>query len=129
VSYYSLSFVTYRRPPLIVIFSTLITDSGESTKAVRLPAENAPIKDVTSKGATCNVNLTPATETVSVAAGSKIGFKLADGVKVYHQGPAAMYLGQAPGKAADWDGNGPRWFKVRFNLAPLLLILNFLPVH
>lgn len=49
---------------------------------------------------------------MTVTAGSKIGFKL-DGEKtIYHMGPVSMYLGKAPGKAANWDGSGKSWFKV-----------------
>ena len=45
-----------------------------------------------------------------MSAGSTIGFKLDN--TLYHSGPAAMYLGKAPGRAADWDGSGANWFKV-----------------
>ncbi|KAH8118104.1 glycoside hydrolase [Phellopilus nigrolimitatus] len=51
-----------------------------------------------------------ATETVDVAAGSTIGFILDN--TIYHQGPAAIYLGQAPSTAAEWDGSGANWFKI-----------------
>ncbi len=95
------------------VFSTLLTSSGASSKAVRRPTENAPVHDITSPGASCNVGLISATETVTVSAGSMIGFKLEPGKTVYHKGPAAMYLGRAPRKAADWDGSGSHWFKVR----------------
>jgi hypothetical protein len=47
-----------------------------------------------------------------VAAGSQIGFKLDDNKTIYHPGPFAIYLGNAPKKVADWDGSGKRWFKV-----------------
>jgi len=50
---------------------------------------------------------------VTVAAGSKVGFQTTGGVKVFHVGPAALYLGKAPGSVADWDGSGQTWFKVR----------------
>lgn len=102
--------------PFIDIFSTLFTSSESSTAAIRKPVENAPVNDITSPGVVCNVGLSPATETVTVAAGSTIGFKLEQGKTIYHKGPAAMYLGRAPGKAADWDGSGSSWFKVRPNL-------------
>ncbi|CAA7266770.1 unnamed protein product [Cyclocybe aegerita] len=89
------------------IFTTLIAGSSTSTTAVRTPKENSPIPDYKGTDVRCNVNTSPATETVSVAAGSKIGFG-----KIFHLGPAAMYLGQAPGSAADWDGSGQNWFKI-----------------
>jgi hypothetical protein len=59
----------------------------------------------------CNTN-TPASDTVSVAAGSIVGFKLDN--SVYHIGPAAMYLGKVPSgsTAATWNGQGTSWFKI-----------------
>lgn len=92
------------------IFKTLIAGSKTSTQAVRQPQGVEPMHDITSADVTCNVNPGPAGETVSVAAGDTIGFQLS--VAMYHQGPVAIYLGKAPGKAADWDGSGSNWFKV-----------------
>ncbi|KAK7046140.1 hypothetical protein VNI00_007143 [Paramarasmius palmivorus] len=92
------------------IWTTLIAGSTTSTAAVRQPLNNSPVTSVTSKDITCNVNPTAATDTVSVAAGSTIGFKLDN--TLYHQGPAAIYLGKAPsGSASSWDGSGANWFK------------------
>ncbi|KAF9017016.1 glycoside hydrolase family 61 protein [Hymenopellis radicata] len=93
------------------IWTTLVTGDGtKSTAAVRTPVSNSPVTDVTSPGITCNVNPSPATATVSVAAGSMVGFLLDN--TLYHQGPAAIYLGTAPTTAAAWDGSGANWFKV-----------------
>ncbi|KAK0432778.1 glycoside hydrolase family 61 protein [Armillaria borealis] len=92
------------------IWTTLIAGSTKSTGAVRLPQNNSPVTDVESADITCNVNPSPATETVSVAAGSTIGFILDN--TIYHLGPAAIYLGKAPTTAADWDGSGANWFKI-----------------
>ncbi|KAK0451192.1 glycosyl hydrolase family 61-domain-containing protein [Desarmillaria tabescens] len=92
------------------IWTTLIAGSTTSTGAVRLPQNNSPVTDVESTDITCNVNPSPATETVSVAAGSTIGFILDN--TIYHQGPAAIYLGKAPSTAASWDGSGANWFKI-----------------
>ena len=92
------------------IWTTLITGSTTSTAAVRLPVNNSPVTDVTSNDITCNVNPGKATETVDVPAGSTLGFKLDN--TIYHQGPAAIYLGKAPSDAASWDGSGANWFKV-----------------
>ncbi|KAG7086065.1 hypothetical protein E1B28_003585 [Marasmius oreades] len=94
------------------IWNTLIAGSTTSTGAVRMPLSNSPVLDVTSKDITCNVNPTPATETVSVAAGSTIGFKLDN--TLYHLGPATIYLGKVPSgsTAASWDGSGANWFKI-----------------
>jgi hypothetical protein len=95
------------------IWTTLIAGDSTSSRAVRKPQNNMPIKPVTSTDMRCNVNPFPASETVSVAAGSTIGFRL-DGT-VYHPGPAAIYLGKAPGSAASWDGSGANWFKVIYS--------------
>ncbi|KAK1227639.1 hypothetical protein PQX77_009352 [Marasmius sp. AFHP31] len=92
------------------IWTTLITGSTKSTAAVRQPLSNSPVQDVTSNDIRCNVNPSPASETVSVAAGSTIGFVLDN--TIYHQGPAAIYLGKAPSTAASWDGSGANWFKI-----------------
>lgn len=123
-------FPLHQLTSFVDIFSSLITSMGSFTAAVRRPAENSPIHDITSSGATCNVGLSPATETVSVSAGSLIGFKLEPGKTIYHKGPAAMYLGKAPGKAADWDGSGQNWFKVGgiYSLqSPRMLLIRFPP--
>jgi hypothetical protein len=92
------------------IWNTLVAGSTTSSAAVRQPINNSPVQDVTSEDITCNVTPGAATETVSVAPGSTIGFKLDN--TLYHQGPAAIYLGKAPGSAASWDGSGANWFKV-----------------
>ncbi|KXN81252.1 putative endo-beta-1,4-glucanase D, partial [Leucoagaricus sp. SymC.cos] len=70
------------------IFKTLIADTKTSTQAVRQPQNSSPVHQYASgTDIVCNVNPSPAGETVSMAAGSKIG-------------------------AADWDGSGQRWFKI-----------------
>ncbi|KAF8963277.1 glycoside hydrolase family 61 protein [Flammula alnicola] len=92
------------------IWTTLIAGSTTSTAAVRLPVNNSPVTDVTSDDIRCNVNPGAATQTVSVAPGSTIGFMLDN--TLYHQGPAAIYLGKAPTTAASWDGSSASWFKI-----------------
>ncbi|RDB18102.1 putative endo-beta-1,4-glucanase D [Hypsizygus marmoreus] len=92
------------------IFNTLIAGGTTSSAAVRQPRDNMPIKPVTSASMRCNVNPGKASATVNVAAGSAIGFKL--DANIYHAGPAAIYLGKAPGSAASWDGSGANWFKI-----------------
>ncbi|KAJ7588560.1 glycosyl hydrolase family 61-domain-containing protein [Mycena floridula] len=92
------------------IWTTLIAGSTTSTDAVRMPVNNSPVTSVTSNDITCNVNPGAASTTVSVAAGSTIGFKLDN--TLYHLGPAAIYLGKAPTTAAAWDGSGANWFKI-----------------
>jgi hypothetical protein len=60
---------------------------------------------------TCNNSPRTASDTIPVAAGSTVTFKLDN--TMYHQGPAAVYLGQVPGgqTAASWNGGGSNWFK------------------
>ena len=114
---FSVSFLYESHPP--DIFETLIFGEQTSTKAVRRPSDNGPVHNTSSPDIRCNVDLRAATETVTVEAGAKIGFKLDK--DIYHQGPASMYLGRAPGAAAAWDGSGKSWFKVRpSNQAPRL---------
>ncbi|KAF9039952.1 cellulose-growth-specific protein [Panaeolus papilionaceus] len=92
------------------IWTTLIAGSTTSTAAVRQPVNNSPVTSGTGNDARCNTNPGSASQTVSVSAGSTIGFKLDN--TLYHSGPAAIYLGKAPGSAASWDGSGSNWFKI-----------------
>ncbi|KAF9461696.1 glycoside hydrolase family 61 protein [Collybia nuda] len=92
------------------IWTTLIAGDKTSTRAVRQPQNNSPVIPVTSTDMRCNTNPSSAAETVTVAAGSTIGFNL--DASIYHAGPAAIYLGKAPGSAASWDGSGANWFKI-----------------
>ncbi|KAF9034303.1 glycoside hydrolase [Panaeolus papilionaceus] len=92
------------------IWNTLIAGSTTSTAAVRQPVNNSPVTSVTSNDVRCNANPGKASQTVSVSAGSTIGFKLDN--TLYHAGPAAIYLGKAPSTAASWDGSGANWFKI-----------------
>lgn len=101
------------------IWYNLLAGGTSSTTAVRKPLSNSPVESATSTNLRCNVNPTPATTTVSVAAGSSIGFQLDN--TLYHQGPAAIYLGKAPSTAAAWDGSGANWFKVNSKSMSFLL--------
>jgi len=92
------------------IWYNLIAGSTTSTAAVRQPVNNSPVTSVTSPDVTCNIVGTAATQTVTVASGSTIGFQLDN--TIYHLGPAAIYLGKAPSTAASWDGSGANWFKI-----------------
>ncbi|TFK37301.1 glycoside hydrolase family 61 protein [Crucibulum laeve] len=92
------------------IWNTLIAGSTTTSAAVRLPINNSPVTSVTSNDVRCNVSPGAASQTVSVPAGSTIGFKLDN--TLYHQGPAAIYLGKAPSSVASWDGSGASWFKI-----------------
>ncbi|KAF8869650.1 hypothetical protein CPB85DRAFT_1379468 [Mucidula mucida] len=55
-------------------------------------SQQLPVQDVTSNDITGNANPGVATETVSVAAGSTVGFLLDN--TLYHQGPAAYTSGR-----------------------------------
>jgi Auxiliary Activity family 9 (formerly GH61) len=103
---------------MVDIFETLYAGSTVSTAAVRRPKDNSPISNITSLDMRCNFDLYKATETVAVAAGSRVGFRLGEDKTVYHMGPASIWLGKAPGRAADWDGSGKAWFKVSVLLVP-----------
>lgn len=68
--------------------------------------------DLTSNDLRCNQggeNGT-GTATVSVAAGSSVGFT--SDVAVYHDGPLSVYMAKAPTTAAQFDGSGDVWFKI-----------------
>lgn len=110
------------------IWNNLIYGSGSTRAAIRMPVSNSPVENVSSLDIRCNANPGQASETVSVAAGSTIGFDLDN--TIYHQGPAAMYLGKAPGSVASWDGSGNAWFKVRhfslFTIVDMLQVIEFL---
>lgn len=94
------------------IWTTLIAGGTQSTSAVRTPGSNSPVEDVTSGSITCGLGPRGASETVTVAAGSSVGFKLDN--TLYHTGPASIYLGQVPSgqTAASWNGSGAQWFKI-----------------
>jgi hypothetical protein len=93
------------------VFKTLIVGHKTSTQAVRQPKDNSPVlKYASGIDIICNSRPAAARETVPITAGGKVGFRL--DIPIYHKGPAAIYLGHAPGKVAGWDGRGRRWFKV-----------------
>ncbi|KAG6852866.1 hypothetical protein C0991_008475, partial [Blastosporella zonata] len=106
-------------------FNTLIAGTQRSSAAVRQPQNNSPVKPVTSLDMRCNTNPTPASATVTVNAGDTVGFTMS--AAIFHEGPLSIYLGKAPGNAADWDGSGANWFKIaewgatfnRFGFTPL----------
>ncbi|KAG6897627.1 hypothetical protein C0992_012856 [Termitomyces sp. T32_za158] len=94
------------------IWYNFITTQEQTTAAIRQPLSNNPVTDCTSQDITCNQTPSPATETVTVAAGQLVGFQLDN--TLYHPGFSAIYLGQVPSgnTAADWDGSGVSWFKI-----------------
>ncbi|KAL4260084.1 Lytic polysaccharide monooxygenase AA9 [Pleurotus pulmonarius] len=74
---------------------------------------NSPITDVTSMDFRCNAGglaSAAATQTVTAAAGSTVGFALDQAI--FHPGPINVYMAKAPGNAASFDGSGNVWFKV-----------------
>jgi len=91
-------------------FKVLLSGDKTSANAVRQPSTIDPFHGIDSAAATCNVNIGKATEVMTVAPGGKLGFQLSNAM--YHEGPVAIYLGQAPGKVSDWDGSGQSWFKI-----------------
>ncbi|KAF2837970.1 lytic polysaccharide monooxygenase [Patellaria atrata CBS 101060] len=61
----------------------------------------------------CNKGARPggSTQTYSVNAGDKIGFKLDYNEFIEHPGPGFVYMSKAPGAVSTYDGSGD-WFKV-----------------
>jgi len=75
---------------------------------------NGPVTDVTSTSIRCNVDgaTKSAPGTMTVAAGSKIGF--ASNTKITHIGAIEWYMTKVPEghTVATWDGSGEVWFKI-----------------
>jgi hypothetical protein len=75
---------------------------------------NGPVTDVSSLNVRCNVDASnkSAPATMSVAAGSKVGFTVHTDIS--HVGVMEWYMAKVPvGKtAATWDGDGEVWFKI-----------------
>ncbi|KAI0638020.1 glycosyl hydrolase family 61-domain-containing protein [Trametes polyzona] len=96
-------------------------DQGQN-KDIRVPPNNNPVTDVTSKDLTCNVNgLSGAgVSTVEIPAGSNITFEWhqhaqrtgEDAISGGHKGPVQVYIAKAPSTAASFDGQGTVWTKI-----------------
>ncbi|TFK43938.1 glycoside hydrolase [Crucibulum laeve] len=96
-------------------------DQGQNT-FLRVPPNNNPVTDVTSKDLTCNVNgLTgSSTGTASVPAGATLTLEWhqhaqrtgEDPISGGHKGPVLVYVAKAPSTAASFDGQGAVWTKV-----------------
>lgn len=90
--------------------------AGESAwSSVRQTANfqsNGPVTDVNTQAIRCYERSpgTAAPSTTAVRAGGQITFVAAP--SIYHPGALSAYMAKAPGKAADFDGSGPVWFKV-----------------
>ncbi|PVF99145.1 hypothetical protein CPB86DRAFT_814106 [Serendipita vermifera] len=87
----------------------IFTNINGNTAAVRQPANNSPVTDVTSTAVRCN-NGAAATGIVTVAAGGSLTFGLDN--TLYHLGPAAIYMAKATSDVTSFDGSGSVWFKV-----------------
>ncbi|KAF2260116.1 hypothetical protein CC78DRAFT_590702 [Lojkania enalia] len=81
-----------------------------------------PFYDVLSPDFRCNRNATTTgskTKTVTVAAGSEIGFHVGDlsvsggpaSLRIFHVGPGSIWLSKAPGALETYEGDGD-WFKI-----------------
>ncbi|KAI0723130.1 glycoside hydrolase [Earliella scabrosa] len=96
-------------------------DQGQN-KFLRVPPNNNPVTDVTSKDITCNVNgLSGANvQTVSIPAGTNITFEWhqhdqrtgEDPISGGHKGPVQVFIAKAPSTAASFDGQGAVWTKI-----------------
>ncbi|PMD37789.1 carbohydrate-binding module family 1 protein [Hyaloscypha variabilis F] len=102
------------------VFNILVNDVDQGTGNtpggyIRSPPNNNPVKDLTSDDLTCNVANTPATRTVTAAAGDKIGIQWHhndntssdDIIASSHLGPVLVYI--APTAS---NGTGNVWVKL-----------------
>lgn len=96
-------------------------DQGQNVD-IRIPPNNNPVTDVTSKDLTCNVNgLSGAgVSTATIPAGSNITFEWhqhaqrtgEDAISGGHKGPVQVFIAKAPSTAASFDGQGAVWTKI-----------------
>ncbi|KAF2709565.1 lytic polysaccharide monooxygenase [Pleomassaria siparia CBS 279.74] len=73
---------------------------------------NAGLSDVSSDQVRCYTSGAKTASTLSVAAGSSVGFKASP--NIFHPGPLQFYMAKVPSgqTAASWDGTGNVWFKI-----------------
>ncbi|ESK94064.1 glycoside hydrolase family 61 protein [Moniliophthora roreri MCA 2997] len=96
-------------------------DKGHNV-GLRVPPNNNPVTDVTSKDITCNVNgLSGASvQTIEVPAGAELTLEWhqhdqrtgEDPISGGHKGPVQVYIAKAPGSVASFDGQGAVWTKL-----------------
>ncbi|KAI0772078.1 glycoside hydrolase [Trametes elegans] len=96
-------------------------DQGQNND-IRVPPNNNPVTDVTSKDLTCNVNGLSGSgvSTVSIPAGANITFEWhqhaqrtgEDAISGGHKGPVQVYIAKAPSTADSFDGQGEVWTKI-----------------
>jgi hypothetical protein len=68
------------------------------------------VTDVNSLAMRCHTAAVPAPQSLTVAAGSRIGFRV--NPDIHHPGCLQFYMGIAPAGSRYWDGSGPYWFKL-----------------
>ncbi|KAG7097499.1 hypothetical protein E1B28_004841 [Marasmius oreades] len=96
-------------------------DQGKNV-GLRIPPNNNPVTDVTSKDLTCNVNGLSGSgvQTLSIPAGATITLEWhqhdqrtgEDAISGGHKGPVQVYIAKAPSTAASFDGQGAVWTKI-----------------
>ncbi|KAI0082479.1 hypothetical protein K474DRAFT_518486 [Panus rudis PR-1116 ss-1] len=96
-------------------------DQGQNVD-IRVPPNNNPVTDVTSKDLTCNVNgLSGAgVGTATIPAGATITFEWhqhnqrtgEDAISGGHKGPVQVYIAKAPSDVSSFDGQGTVWTKI-----------------
>ncbi|KAF9480168.1 hypothetical protein BDN70DRAFT_905880 [Pholiota conissans] len=96
-------------------------DQGQNN-FLRVPPNNNPVTDVTSKDLTCNVNglSGSSVNTATIAAGTNVTFEWhqhaqrtgEDAISGGHKGPVQVYIAKAPSTAAAFDGQGAVWTKI-----------------
>ncbi|OCL09228.1 lytic polysaccharide monooxygenase [Glonium stellatum] len=99
-------------------FPALIANGATTSQwqYVRMTANhysNGPVTDVTSSAIRCYQDPSnPTTQTMTVAAGSTVGFTAVSSIT--HPGPLQFYMAKVPEgqTAATWDGSGDVWFKI-----------------
>ncbi|KAI1146791.1 carbohydrate-binding module family 1 protein [Nemania diffusa] len=91
------------------------------TTCARLPLNNSPVQDVTSKDIACNAGTAPVTGKCAVPAGSTVTVEMhqqpgdrscaSDAIGGDHFGPVAVYMAAVP-DASSAAGASASWFKV-----------------
>ncbi|OAQ78564.1 family 61 glycoside hydrolase [Purpureocillium lilacinum] len=102
-------YAHYKWPAMII--------KGQVTGDYQYVRENTnninPLLDLNSLDLRCNeggLASASKTGTVTVSAGSKVGFTLSNSIG--HIGPVLVYMAKAPGDPSQWDGSGEVWFKI-----------------
>ncbi|KAI0121172.1 fungal cellulose binding domain-containing protein [Xylariales sp. AK1849] len=109
----------YTFPALIA--GSSVTTNWEYVRKTTNYQSNGPVTDVTSDQIRC-YQLAAGSEgatTMSVAAGSTVGFTAVTSVS--HPGTLQFYMAKVPegSTAATWDGDGAVWFKI-FSQGPVI---------